>query len=78
MPMKAFGNKMYASEAERLSSGRDNRLTLYWDPFFDFTAQHDSKELVFYNNSSNTGVWVTIQGLTETGEVIYYRKRMNE
>lgn len=78
MPMKAFSNKMYASEAERLSSGRDNRLTLYWDPFFDFTAQHDSKELVFYNNSSNTGVWVTIQGLTETGEVIYYRKRMNE
>lgn len=76
MPIKSFTNKVYPSAASRLSSGKDNRLTLYWDPLFDFTAQEDSKNFVFYNNSSNKGVWLTIQGLTEKGEVIYYRKQI--
>jgi hypothetical protein len=76
MPIKNFANKVYPSVASRLSSGRDNRLTLYWDPLFDFTAQEDFKDFVFYNNSSNKGVWLTIQGLTEKGEIIYYRKQI--
>lgn len=76
MPIKSFTNKVYPSAASRLSSGRDNRLTLYWDPLFDFTAQEESKDFIFYNNSSNKGVWLTIQGLTEKGEVIYYRKQI--
>lgn len=74
MPLKAYTNKVYSSTAMRLSSGLDTRLTLYWDPFFDFNQAEQSKEFVFYNNSRNKGVWVTIQGLTETGKVVYYRR----
>jgi hypothetical protein len=74
MPLKAYTNKVYSSTALRLSSGLDTRLTLYWDPFFDFNQAEQSKEFVFYNNSRNKGVWVTIQGLTETGKVVYYRR----
>ena len=74
MPLNAYTNKVYSSTAMRLSSGLDTRLTLYWDPFFDFNQAEQSKEFVFYNNSRNKGVWVTIQGLTETGKVVYYRR----
>lgn len=74
MPNEKYTNKIYPSSASQLSSGVDTRLTLYWDPFFDFTRDENSKEFVFYNSSLSKGVWVTIQGLTETGKVVYYRK----
>lgn len=73
MPMKEYESKRYPTAASRLSSGVDTRLTLYWDPFFDL-EQTTPKEFVFYNNSHNKGVWITIQGLTETGKIVYYRR----
>jgi len=74
MPNEKYSNKIYPSGTSQLSSGADTRLTLYWDPFFDFTQGENSKEFAFYNSSLSKGVWVTIQGLTETGKVVYYRK----
>lgn len=74
MPIKKYSNKMYPSRTSQLASGVDTRLTLYWDPFFDFTQDDHAKEFVFYNSSLSKGVWVTITGLTETGKVVYYRK----
>lgn len=74
MPIKEFRNKVYSSAKERLSSNSDNRLTLYWDPYFDFDKGTKSKDFVFFNNSKNKGVWVTVQGITSSGKIIYFRK----
>lgn len=74
MPITEFSNKVYATAKERLSSNSDNRLTLYWDPYFDFEEGTKDKAFTFYNNSKNKGVYVTVQGLTLSGKVIYYRK----
>ncbi len=76
MPIEKYSNKIYPSSASQLSSGLDTRLTLYWDPFFDFTQNENVKEFVFYNSSLSRSVWLTIQGLTETGKVVYYRKML--
>ncbi len=69
-----FHNKVYPTAAARLSAGLDTRLTLYWEPFFDINKDNSFKKLIFYNNSHNKGVWLTIQGMTETGKVVYYRR----
>jgi hypothetical protein len=65
---------VYPTAAARLSAGLDTRLTLYWEPFFDINKDNSFKKLIFYNNSHNKGVWLTIQGMTETGKVVYYRR----
>ncbi|MEN5195907.1 hypothetical protein [Sphingobacterium faecium] len=74
MPLKEFTNKVYTTAKERLSSNSDNRVTLYWNPYFDFEEGTKNKAFTFYNNSKNKGVYVTVEGLTSSGKVIYYRK----
>ena len=74
MPIKEFNNRVYSSAKERLSSNSDNRLTLYWNPYFDFEKGTKSKDIVYFNSSKNKGVWVTVQGLTSSGKIIYFRK----
>lgn len=78
MPPGEFYNKVYPTAAARLSAGLDTRLTLYWEPFFDINKDNSFRKFVFYNNSRNNGVWVTIQGLTETGKVVYYRRMIKK
>jgi hypothetical protein len=74
MPITEFTNKVYTTAKERLSSNSDNRVTLFWDPYFDFEEGTKNKAFTFYNNSKNKGVYVTVEGLTSSGKVIYYRK----
>lgn len=77
MPIKQFTQRDYSggtAEEEKLD---DNRMTLYWDPFVSIDSTISSKQIKFFNNSKAKGFCITIQGVSNTGELIYYRRIFN-
>jgi hypothetical protein len=68
-----FQNKTYDKTLARLISDYDYRPTLYWNP--DFTLQQKEQSLTFYNNSRAQGYWITIQGITQSGKLVFYQKK---
>ncbi|AIM36810.1 hypothetical protein KO02_08920 [Sphingobacterium sp. ML3W] len=66
-------NKVYDNTLERLVSDYDYRPTLYWNP--DFEIKEKEQSVTFYNNSRAKGYWVTIQGVTQTGQLVFYQKK---
>lgn len=68
-----FQNKMYDKTLERLVSDYDYRPTLYWNPAV--TLQQNGQVLTFYNNSRAQGYWITIQGVTASGKLVFYQKK---
>lgn len=77
MPIKQFTQRDYSSEADKELTSDDNRMTLYWDPFVSIDSTAASKQIKFFNNSKAKGFCITIQGVTNTGELIYYRRIFN-
>lgn len=70
---KTFHNKIYDRTLERLVSDYDYRPTLYWNP--DFEIKQKEQSVTFYNNSRAKGYWITIQGVTQTGKLVFYQKK---
>ncbi|CDS92795.1 exported hypothetical protein [Sphingobacterium sp. PM2-P1-29] len=68
-----FQNKVYNQTLARLVSDYDYRPTLYWNP--DVQLQQKEKPVIFYNNSRAKGYWITIQGVTQSGKLVFYQKR---
>lgn len=68
-----FQNKVYNQTLERLISDYDYRPTLYWNP--DFELQQQKQSVTFYNNSRAKGYWITIQGVTQSGKLVFYQKK---
>lgn len=68
-----FQNKVYNQTLERLVSDYDYRPTLYWNP--DFEIQQQKQSVTFYNNSRAKGYWITIQGVTQSGKLVFYQKK---
>jgi len=68
-----FQHKTYDQTLERLISDYDYRPTLYWNP--DFVLQQQEQSLTFYNNSRAKGYWITIQGVTQSGKLVFYQKK---
>jgi len=77
MPIKQFSQRDYSNEADKELMPEDNRMTLYWDPFVSIDSTAASKQIKFFNNSKAKGFCITIQGVTNTGELIYYRRIFN-
>ena len=69
-----FQNKVYNQTLERLVSDYDYRPTLYWNP--DFEIQQQKQSVTFYNNSRAKGYWITIQGVTQSGKLVFYQKNI--
>jgi len=74
MPVNQFHNKTYLKESDAQTTGYDDRATLYWNPFVTTPIGRPSDPLIFFNNSKANGYCVTIQGVSRTGKLIYYRK----
>lgn len=70
---KTFHNKIYDRTLERLVSDYDYRPTLYWNP--DFEIKQKEQSVTFYNNSRAKGCWITIQGVTQSGKLVFYQKK---
>lgn len=68
-----FQNKVYNQTLARLVSDYDYRPTLYWNP--DVQLQQKEQPVIFYNNSRAKGYWITIQGVTQSGKLVFYQKR---
>lgn len=77
MPIKQFTKRNYPNEADKERIPEDNRMTLYWDPFVSIDSTAASKQIKFFNNNKAKGFCITIQGVTNTGELIYYRRIFN-
>ncbi|MNN66232.1 hypothetical protein D3C81_1817960 [compost metagenome] len=52
-------------------------MTLYWDPFVSIDSTAASKQIKFFNNSKAKGFCITIQGVCNTGQLVYYRRIFN-
>lgn len=74
MPVKQYTVTSYETVAKKFSSGYDERTTLYWNPFVTISAGESTPDYIFFNNSKANGYCLTIQGVTNSGKVIYYRK----
>lgn len=74
MPIKQYKAVVYENVAKKFSSGHDDRLTLYWNPFVNISPEQQSIQYTFFNNSKANGFCLTIQGVSKTGKIIYYRK----
>lgn len=67
-----FWNRIYSAEEQKNPFQDDDRLTLYWNPMF--LIKNKEEKLEFSNNSMPRGYWVTIQGVTDSGKLVYYQK----
>jgi len=70
--IKAFQYVNYDKMEDR--EGSDIRATLYWKPLLDIGIEKDKQEIVFYNNDKARGYWITIQGVTNSGRLVYYQE----
>ncbi|PUV22813.1 hypothetical protein [Sphingobacterium athyrii] len=77
MPIKQFTQRDYSSEIDKELTPEDNRMTLYWDPFVSIDSTAASKQIKFFNNSKAKGFCITIQGVCNTGQLVYYRRIFN-
>jgi len=67
-----FDNKVYNTILESLISDYDYRPTLYWNPDLELSNE---QEITFYNNSRAKGYWITIQGVTQSGKLVFYQQK---
>lgn len=74
MPIKQYKAVVYENVAKKFSSGYDERLTLYWNPFVTISQKQQTAQATFFNNSKANGFCLTIQGVSDNGQLIYYRK----
>lgn len=74
MPVKQYTVTSYETVAKKFSTGYDERSTLYWNPFVTIAVGESTPEYIFFNNSKANGYCLTIQGVSSSGKVIYYRK----
>ena len=74
LPVKQYAVTTYETVAKKFSSGYDERTTLYWNPFITISAGESTPEYTFFNNSKANGYCLTIQGISNSGKIIYYRK----
>lgn len=77
MPIKQFTQRDYSGGTAQEEILDDNRMTLYWNPFVSIDSTTSSKQIKFFNNSKAKGFCITIQGVSNTGELIYYRRIFN-
>lgn len=65
-----FYNPRYDAAIDGLPVGSDLRSTVYWNPSVKIGAKGVS-ELSFYaNDATNTGYTITVEGVTNSGEVV--------
>lgn len=67
-----FSNRLYSNKEKMNLFYDDDRQTLYWNPMV--LMENRSYTLEFDNNSNPRGYWVTIQGVTKSGKMVYYQK----
>ncbi|MNG71119.1 hypothetical protein D3C79_295230 [compost metagenome] len=77
MPIKQFTQRDYSDDTNKGKILEDNRMTLYWDPFVSIDSTAASKQIKFFNNSKAKGFCITIQGVCNTGQLVYYRRIFN-
>lgn len=71
-----FWNRNYTSAEKMNPIQDDDRLTLYWNP--TLLLKNKTERLQFNNNSLPRGYWVTIQGVTDSGKLVYYQKLISK
>lgn len=74
MPITQYTNVTYETTAQKFNSRKDYRPTLYWNAFATIEAGNTSGLFTFFNNSRAKGFCITIQGIAESGKVVYYRE----
>lgn len=74
MPITQYTNVTYETTAKKFNSPKDYRSTLYWNAFATMEAGNTSGLFTFFNNSRAKGFCITIQGITESGKLVYYRE----
>lgn len=70
--IKTFFSPNYSNYETKISSSFDDRRTLFWSPMLATTSTPVKVE--FYNSSVPKGYWVTIQGITNNGRLVFYQK----
>jgi hypothetical protein len=67
-----FYSPKYETEAQRSSSVPDERTTLFWRPNIQ-SDEEGTASFDFYTSDSLSGYSIVIEGITRTGEMIYFR-----
>lgn len=70
LSQQLFFNKLYQTKQEQIITDFDYRPTLYWEPYLHVSAP---QTIPFYNNSRAMGFCVTVQGVTRSGNLVFYQ-----
>ncbi|AIM36857.1 hypothetical protein KO02_09220 [Sphingobacterium sp. ML3W] len=72
MSTLTFYSPQYNTAEKQVNVPYDDRLTLYWNPYINLDSTNSSKEILFHNNSNAKGFHVVVNGMTDSGKLIYY------
>jgi hypothetical protein len=69
-----FYSPNYDTALKKINTPYDDRLTLYWNPNINLDTANSSIDLQFHNNSNAKGFHVVINGMSDSGKLVYYSK----
>jgi hypothetical protein len=69
-----FYSPQYNTAEKKINTSYDDRLTLYWNPYINLNTTNSSIDILFHNNSNAKGFHVVINGMSDSGKLIYYSK----
>lgn len=73
-PIYDIKNILYSSDT--VTTGRNDRQTLYWHPLLLKDVEDKGLDIEFSNNDFGRGYWITIKGVTADGRLVDYNKKV--
>jgi len=71
--IKEFYSPAYG-DSKTLSSAKDIRTTLYWNPQLEINTGEQNASFEFYNNDISNGFRITIEGMTPDGRLTHIER----